>query len=86
MEETGAKETPPEIGEKHLDFSPLPVPASSWTCPQSGGHEKLRDAVPLVLCGIEQRRSTRNGSESKQPKTDTTILSLFYKLDMMFLN
>lgn len=86
MEEIGAKETPPETEEKHLDFSPRPVPASSWTCPQTGGHEKLRDAVPLVPYGIEQSRSARNGSESKQPKTDTTISSLFHKLDMMFLN
>lgn len=40
--------------EKHLDFSPLPVPPCSWTCPQTGRRVNLRDVVPLMSYGEEQ--------------------------------
>ena len=41
---------------KRLDFSPLPVPASRQTSPQTGRHENHRDVVPTVPYGKEQSR------------------------------
>lgn len=55
MEDTGAKEMPLKHleEEKYLDFSSLPVPASGWTSPQIGGHEKCKDVVSIISCGKE---------------------------------
>ena len=53
MEDTGAKEMPLKYleEEKYLDFSSLPVPASGWTSPQIGAHEKCKDVVSIISCG-----------------------------------
>lgn len=62
--------------EKHLDFPPLPVPASRQTSPKTGGHENHRDVVPVIPYDKEQSRGRARMAESKQPKTNTTMKSL----------